>query len=64
MVYKDQGSVVRILSPKVERQLFNLLLVSAILGHSRFEMEKLLRDMLVRTGEFYQRAKKDNVEFF
>lgn len=64
VVYKDQGSVMRILSPKIERQLFNLLVVSAILGHSRFEIEKLLREMLLRTSEFYQRAKKDNIEFF
>ena len=64
VVYKDHGSTIRILSPKIEKQLFALQCVAAVLSQSRFEMDKLIKEVVLRTTEFYQRAKKANIEFY
>ena len=64
VVYKEDGSLIKILSPKVERQLFGLQIVAAILNHGRFNMQKLLKNILMETSMLYDLTKKNQVEFY
>lgn len=54
----------KILSPKVERQLFGLQLVASILNQGRFNMQKLLKGVLMETEMLYDLTKKNRLEFF
>ena len=64
VVQKESESIIKILSPKLEYQLFCFILIQEILSLSLFESQKLVNKFIYRLNQYYRKAKSENVHFY